>query len=193
MEDDSGSKAAIAEMLRKCGVGAGRPEDREHAADLILKTGHALTQEDADKLLAHATRIATKSPSGLLWRWITHGEWRDILLDIRATEEHLSRLGLKAGSQVGRQERRVTLAPSHYSNTWVPPEETREDRDIYAITCAAVYDRKTAEFLASNYGKTVSEIRKILDTHGRKMHGDLLVDRWMGKKKRPRTRGKENV
>ena len=184
MENDSGSKAAIAEILRKCGLAAGRPDDREYAAELILKTGHVLTQEEADKLLAQANRVATKSPTGLLWRWITLGEWRNILLDIKAAEEHLSRLGLERPKQVVKQERKVTSAPSHYSNTWVPPEETKEDRDIYAITCAAVYDRKTAEFLASVYGKTVSEIRKIVDTHGRKVHGDLLVDRWIGKKKR---------
>ena len=188
MEIDSGSKAAIAEILRVCGLSIGRPEDREHAAELILKSGHTLTQEDADKLLAHASRIASKSPTGLLWRWITHGEWRDVLLDIRAAEENLARLGLKAGVQDGRKvdraERAVSSAPSHYAHTWVPPEETREDRDIYAITCAAVYDRKTAEFLASTYGKTVVEVRKIVDTHGRKMHGDQMVDRWLGKKRR---------
>jgi hypothetical protein len=184
MENDSGSKAAIAEMLRKCGLAAGRPEDREHAAELILKTGHVLTQEEADKLLAQANRVATKSPTGLLWRWITLGEWRNILLDIKAAEEHLSRLGLERPKEVVRQERRVTSAPSHYSSTWVPPEETKEDRDIYAITCAAVYDRKTAEFLASTYGKTVSEVKRIVDVHGRIIHGDALTDRWLGKKRR---------
>ena len=126
MENDSGSKAAIAEMLRICGLAAGRPEDREHAAELILKTGHVLTQEEADKLLAQANRVATKSPTGLLWRWITLGEWRNILLDIKAAEEHLSRLGLERPKEVVRQERRVTSAPSHYSSTWVPQRRPRK-------------------------------------------------------------------
>lgn len=192
MENDSGSKAAIAEILRKCGIGVGRPDDREYAAELILGSGHTLTQEDADKLLAQATRVATKSPTGLLWRWLTHHEWRDVLLDIRAAEEHLARLGLKSGGKVDRKERPKTVAPSHYSNTWVPPEETREERDVYAITCAAIYDRKTAEFLASVYGRTVAEIRRILDTHGRKLHGDDMVDRWVGKKTRSRAKGVKN-
>lgn len=151
----------LSKILLGFGIFAGSATHRLRLARSILESGYSITEEDLKLLIAHAReKFRAASPTGLVVCWLRERAWNDILRDAQ------------------RQKREADMSRPPQ---WSPPSEWDEEVRVHAILSVAMFDRKTAEEVAKRFGITADRVRELVDTEGRRAHGDQMADRWLGR------------
>lgn len=162
----------LAEVLRELRIYSGQPERRLHLAGQLLKQAgdREVRREDLAALLLEAKEgQMARSPIGLVVSWLRDGSWVQVLEDLEDM----------------REKNQVEAKPHdrNMGDPWKPPAEWSDQVQLHRVLCVTLFDGKSADYAGSIFGMRPEQVRKLVDTEGRKAHGDAIVDRWLGKKK----------
>lgn len=160
----------LAETLRELRIYSGQPERRlQLAGQLIERAGEReVRREDLAALLLEAKEgQMARSPIGLVVSWLRDGSWVQVLEDIEEM----------------RSKAKERPHDRNMADAWQPPAEWSDQVQLHRVLCVTLFDRKSASYAASIFGMREDQVRKLVDTEGRKAHGDAIVDRWLGRKK----------
>ena len=161
----------LAETLRELRIYSIQRERRLLLASRLVEQAgdREVRREDLAALLLEAEEgQMAKSPVGLVVKWLQDGSWLEILGDLEALRQN-------RGSDRPHDR--------NMADAWQPPAEWADQVHIHRVLCVTLFDRKSASYAASIFGMREDQVRELVDTEGRRAHGDAIVDSWLGRKK----------
>lgn len=166
----------LAETLRELRIYSIQRERRLLLASRLVEQAgdRGVRREDLAALLLEAEEgQMAKSPVGLVVKWLQDGSWLEILDDLKAVQQE--RQNRPAAAQGPRPHDR------NMGDPWKPPAEWSDQVQIHRVLCVTLFDGKSADYAGSIFGMRPEQVRELVDTEGRKAHGDAMADRWLGR------------